>query len=78
LQQAAPQQKSLAAQTPAVGEQGGATHVPPLHKLVEPSQCFPHVPQFIGSLLRFTQAPPQHMRPSAHATLQTPPPPVPP
>jgi hypothetical protein len=76
LQQALPQQKSLPVHAPGDAEQGGATQVPSLQRLVLPSQALPHVPQFIGSLLRFTQAPPQHMRPVEHEVAQTPPPPA--
>ena len=58
-------------------EHGAGMQVPPAQYGLPPSQRLPHVPQFIGSFIGFTQPPSQHIRPVMHAALQTRDPPVP-
>jgi hypothetical protein len=77
-QQALPQQNELGAQSSTVGPHVAWTQWPLLQRLVIPVQRVPQLPQFIGSLAGFTQAPWQHMAPVVHATMHGAPAPAPP
>src|SRR6476469_3332522 len=76
-QQVLPQQTEFGSQGRVWGSHGACWHVPSPQKGVAPSHRLPHDPQFKGSFWRFTQLPPQQLRPVVHATAQMPVPPAP-